>query len=71
VKGHSFAASKPRFRSEKSDWQQRPRREELRRRTGRQSISVLIAAEAQRGQNHVVFLENFFDELRRKVPVGK
>jgi hypothetical protein len=22
-------------------------------------------------QNHVVFLLNFFDELRRKVPVGK
>jgi hypothetical protein len=22
-------------------------------------------------QNHVVFLENFFDELRRKVPLGK
>ena len=27
--------------------------------------------EAQKAQNHVIFLENFFDELRRKVPVGK
>ena len=26
---------------------------------------------AQKAQNHVIFLENFFDELRRKVPVGK
>jgi hypothetical protein len=28
-------------------------------------------AEAQEAQNHVVFLENFFDEVRRKVPIGK
>ena len=27
--------------------------------------------EAQKAQNHLIFLENFFDELRRKVPVGK
>jgi len=25
--------------------------------------------EAQQKQNHVIFLENFFDELRRRVPV--
>ena len=29
------------------------------------------APEAQKAQNHVIFLENFFDELRRKVPVSK
>ena len=29
------------------------------------------ASEAQKVQNHVIFLENFFDELRRRVPVGK
>jgi hypothetical protein len=28
-------------------------------------------AEAQKAQNQVNFLENFFDEVRRKVPVGK
>jgi len=27
--------------------------------------------EAQKVQNHVIFLENFFNEVRRKVPVGK
>jgi len=27
--------------------------------------------EGQNAQTHVIFLENFFDELRRKVPVGK
>ena len=25
----------------------------------------------QKGQSRVTFLENFFDELRRKAPVGK
>jgi hypothetical protein len=29
------------------------------------------APEAQLAQNHVIFLINFFDELRRKVPVGR
>jgi len=27
--------------------------------------------EAQQAQNHVIFLENFSNELRRKVPVGR
>jgi hypothetical protein len=27
--------------------------------------------EAKQAQSHVIFLENFADELRRKVPVGK
>ena len=27
--------------------------------------------EAQKAQNHVIFLENFFDEVRRKVPIDK
>ncbi len=27
--------------------------------------------EAQKTQSHVIFLEHFFDEVRRKVPVGK
>ena len=29
------------------------------------------APEAQQAQNDVVFLMNFFDELRRKVPASK
>jgi hypothetical protein len=28
-------------------------------------------AEGQKAQDHLIFLMNFFDELRRKVPVGK
>jgi hypothetical protein len=27
--------------------------------------------EEQKAQTHVIFLQNFFDDLRRKVPVGK
>ena len=27
--------------------------------------------ETEQSQNHVIFLENFADELQRKVPVGK
>lgn len=29
------------------------------------------APEVQKAQDYIVFLENFFDELRRKAPVGK
>jgi hypothetical protein len=29
------------------------------------------APEAQQSQNHVIFLENFSDELRRKAPASK
>jgi hypothetical protein len=28
------------------------------------------APEAQKAQSHVIFLLNFFDELRRRVPAG-
>jgi hypothetical protein len=34
-------------------------------------IEETKAKGAQEAQNQVVFLENFLDELRRKVPVGK
>jgi hypothetical protein len=37
-------------------------------------IAALMPAEApedQKAQSHVIFLMNFFDEVRRKVPVGK
>jgi hypothetical protein len=38
---------------------------------GKHIIAVVPAVnpEAQQAQNHVIFLFNFFDELRRKVPV--
>lgn len=35
------------------------------------ALMPVETAEARKAQNQVIFLENFFDELRRKVPVGK
>lgn len=35
------------------------------------AIMPVEKPEGQNAQTHVIFLENFFDELRRKVPVGK
>ncbi len=35
------------------------------------ALMPVEAPEAQTAQNHVIFLENFADELRRKVPTGK
>ena len=42
---------------------------------GRKRIAAVMPATEAKGaaetQNHVVFPMNFFDELRRKVPLGK
>ena len=41
---------------------------------GKRIVALMPATEAkesQEAQNHVVFLMNFFDELRRKVPASK
>jgi hypothetical protein len=41
---------------------------------GKRIVTLMSAAEvkgASEGQNHVVLLMNFFDELRRRVPPGK
>ena len=35
------------------------------------ALMPVDAPDVQQSQNHVVFLENFFDELRRRVPAGK
>ena len=34
-------------------------------------VTPVASAEAPRQEHQVVFLQNFFDELRRRVPVGK
>ena len=40
---------------------------------GKRIVALMPAAggDAQQVKNHVVFLQNFFDELRRRAPVGK
>jgi len=35
------------------------------------ALMQVEAAEAEQVRTHVIFLESFFDELRRKVPAGK
>jgi hypothetical protein len=42
------------------------------RPTGKRVVALMPTNTegAQDAQNHVVFLENFFYELRRKVPLG-
>jgi Tol biopolymer transport system component len=75
VKGDSFAPDRPRVWSEKKladfglvgigNYDLAP--------DGKRIAAIMPAesAEAQPAQNHVVFLMNFFDELRRRAPAGK
>jgi serine/threonine protein kinase/Tol biopolymer transport system component len=72
VKGDSFVADKPRVWLEKQLGGVPNKNVDLAA-DGKRIIALMPVetAEAQKAQSHVIFLENFFDELRRKVPVGK
>ena len=75
AKGDSFVADKPRVWSDKRladfgpvgipTYDLAP--------DGRRIAALMPvdAPEEQKAQTHVIFLENFFDELRRRVPTGK
>jgi len=71
VKGDSFVADKPRLWSEKQiggslmSFALAPDGKRIA------AIMPVETAEAQKAQNHVIFLLNLFDEVRRKVLVGK
>jgi hypothetical protein len=73
VKGDSFAADKPRL------WAQQQIPEPGFNGTtydvgpdGRVAAVIQVeAAEGDQAQNRLIFLENFVDELRRRVPVNK
>jgi len=76
VKGDSFTSEKPRVwsagRIARPGRIGRSRNFDLAPNGNR--IAALIpvdGAEEQKAQNHVIFLENFFDELRRGVAAGK
>ena len=68
VKGDSFVADKPRAWSEKkianigllANYDLAP--------DGKRIVALMPAerSEEQKAQNHVIFLENFFDEVRRR-----
>ncbi len=74
VKGDSFVADKPRMWSEKQLGTSAGAANNVGLAPDGKRMAALMpvnTAEAQKAQNHVTFLMNFFDELRRKVPVGK
>jgi hypothetical protein len=73
VKGDSFVSDKPRVWSEKkigipgqtANYDLAPDGKRIA------ALMPVETAEPQKAQNQVIFLENFLDELRRNVPVGK
>jgi len=74
VKGDSFVADKPRVWSEKQLADFGPYVPNYDLAPDGKRIAALLRVEApetQKVQNHVIFLENFFDELRRRVPASK
>ena len=74
VKGDSFVADTPRVWSDRQLGGPNQIRNLDLSRDGNRIAALMPAPEsrgAQRAQNHVVILEHFFDELRRRVPVGR
>jgi Tol biopolymer transport system component len=74
TKGDSFVAGKARVWSEKEIGDTAMLGSSFDVAPDGKRIAVLMPVErpeAQRTQNRVIFLENFSDELRRKVPTGK
>ena len=73
VKGDSFEADKPRAWSEKQIGGAVGNKNVDLAPDGKRIVATMPVetAETQKAQNQVTFLMNFFDELRRKVPVGK
>jgi hypothetical protein len=75
VQGDSFAPEKPRLWSEKllaSGVTFSNRNVDLAP-NGKRVVALIPAegAEVQQSQHHVIFLQNFFDELRRRAPVKR
>jgi hypothetical protein len=72
--GDSFVPDKPRIWSERvlTNTANATRNVDLAP-DGKRVVAVIPAegGEGQQSRNHVVFLENFFDELRRRAPIGK
>ena len=68
VKGNTFMVEKPRVWIAKlggTEWDLAPDGKRVA------VLTPVESAEAPKQEHEVVFLENFFDELRRRVPLGK
>jgi hypothetical protein len=68
VKGDTFVADKPRV------WLEKPGSTDFDLSPDGKRVAVVTpvaAAEGPKPDHEVAFLLNFFDELRRRVPVGK
>jgi dipeptidyl aminopeptidase/acylaminoacyl peptidase len=73
VKGDSFVPDKPRVWSEKRVGTT-PFNPNYDLSPDGKRIAALMppdAPEVRNAQNHVIFLQNFFDEVRRRAPAGK
>ena len=73
IKGDSFVADQPRVWSEKQIANLGPTVASYDLASDGKRIIALMPVEtpeAQQAQSHLIFLENFFDELRRKVPLS-
>jgi hypothetical protein len=74
VQADSFVADKPRQWSEKAIANTYNASRNVDLVPDGKRFAVVVPAEggeAEQSRNHVVFLENFFDELRRRVPEPK
>jgi serine/threonine-protein kinase len=74
VKGDSFVADKPRMWTEKQLGTATNNVDNVDLAPDGKRIAALMpveTAEAPKAKSHVIFLMNFFDEVRRKVPVSK
>jgi serine/threonine-protein kinase len=71
VQGDSFIHDKPRLWSEKALANLVNVSKNVDLAPDGKRIVALMSAEGPEAQHHVVFLENFFDELRRRAPVRR
>jgi len=73
IGGDSFAADKPRIWSEKALGTSGGRKNVDLAPDGKRIATLMLVEtkEGQMAQNHVIFLENFVDDVRRKIPMRK
>jgi len=71
AKGDSFAAGKPRVWTETRILQAGFGRNYDITPDGKRLAAIMVGAEDDKLPTHLTFLLHFFDELRRKVPVGR